>query len=257
MRRSNAGCRSVFLVRIGLVGCVKTKLDRRVPAKDLYTSPLFRGRRAFVEASCEQWFILSAKHGLLSPAEEVEPYDETLKAGSPQERRAWAERVLHKLDAVRPSVNGDVFEIHAGSEYRAFGLADGLRARGAAVDVPAEHLSQGAQLAFYKSGVQARPGAGRGDTAVRRKPMAKTVGAYASLADHLGSVSSDVLELSFAEIERIIGRPLPASARRHRAWWANDTTGAHSHASAWTGRGWNVGGVDLNAGTVWFRTRTR
>lgn len=37
-------------VRVGLVGCVKTKSRRAAPARDLYLSPLFRGWRSYVEA---------------------------------------------------------------------------------------------------------------------------------------------------------------------------------------------------------------
>jgi hypothetical protein len=44
-----------------------------------------------------------------------------------------------------------VFEIHAGADYRDFGLADGLLQRGAVVTVPTLGLSQGRQLAFYAS----------------------------------------------------------------------------------------------------------
>jgi hypothetical protein len=47
-------------MRIGLVGCVKSKLPRAGPARDLYTSALFRGAWCAVERSCERWFILSA-----------------------------------------------------------------------------------------------------------------------------------------------------------------------------------------------------
>ncbi|HWO69164.1 MAG TPA: hypothetical protein VNP94_00195, partial [Actinomycetota bacterium] len=46
-------------MRIGLVGCVKSKRARPAPARDLYTSPLFRGARRFVERSCDRWFVLS------------------------------------------------------------------------------------------------------------------------------------------------------------------------------------------------------
>ena len=54
-------------MRVGLVGCVKKKGSSPAPAGDLYISPLFIGRRRFVEASCDRWFILSALHGLLDP----------------------------------------------------------------------------------------------------------------------------------------------------------------------------------------------
>jgi hypothetical protein len=40
------------------------------------------------------------------------------------------------------------------------------------------------------------------------------------------------------------GHRLPASARRHRAWWANDATG-HAHASAWLEAGYRTEQVDM------------
>jgi uncharacterized protein DUF6884 len=57
---------------------VKKKLTHRAPAEDLHVSPLFVGRCRYVEGSCDRWFILSAEHGLVTPATELEPYDETL-----------------------------------------------------------------------------------------------------------------------------------------------------------------------------------
>ena len=51
--------------------------------------------------------------------------------------------------------------------------------------------------------------------------------------------------LPFAEIEEIIGKPLPPSAHKHPAWWANDSTGSHTHARAWMRAGWKVDHIDL------------
>ena len=62
-------------MRIGLVGCVKKKGPVAAPAEELYVSPLFVGRRRFVESTCDRWFILSALHGLVDPHEVIEPYD--------------------------------------------------------------------------------------------------------------------------------------------------------------------------------------
>ena len=53
--------------RIGLVGCVKDKESEPAAARTLYRSPLFRGRKAWVQRSCSSWFILSAKYGLIHP----------------------------------------------------------------------------------------------------------------------------------------------------------------------------------------------
>jgi hypothetical protein len=47
---------------------------------------------------------------------------------------------------------------------------------------------------------------------------------------------------SFAELEDLIGRPLPKSAYEYDAWWANehpDNT-THSHSRAWTRAGYNA-----------------
>ncbi len=136
-------------VRVGLVGCVKAKRTTVSPAEDLYVSTLFAGRRRYVERTCDQWFVLSAKHGLLEPTAPVEPYDETLKTKGRLERRRWSESVLEQLDAALGDVAGATFEVHAGAEYREHGLTTGLLARGAHVEVPVEGLRIGEQLAFY------------------------------------------------------------------------------------------------------------
>lgn len=136
--------------RIGLVGCVKRKAGSPRPAQDLYMSELFRGRRAYVERSCDEWWIVSAKHGLVHPVEVLAPYDETLKDASHITRRRWSEAVLVAIDErIRPQ-QGEIFEIHAGSEYRDFGVVEGLADRGCVVTVPTEGMRFGPQLRFYK-----------------------------------------------------------------------------------------------------------
>jgi hypothetical protein len=49
---------------------------------------------------------------------------------------------------VHPRI-GDVFELHAGADYRLFGLEDGLRERGCSIENPTEGLKFGRQLALY------------------------------------------------------------------------------------------------------------
>ena len=135
--------------RIGLVGCVKKKLDRAAPAADLYISRLFRGRRAYVGRTCESWFILSALYGLVRPDDLLEPYNVALSSASRAERCAWAASVLSQLDVELGSCAGLTFEIHAGANYVEYGLVEGLMARGAMVEWPCAGLSMGQQLAFY------------------------------------------------------------------------------------------------------------
>jgi hypothetical protein len=129
---------------------VKEKMPDPRPAKDLYVSTLFYGRRSFVERSCDQWWVLSAKHGLVHPDDVLSSYDVTLKDVGRLVRREWSARVLEELDERVQPGPGDVVEIHAGTEYRDFGLVDGLRARGCKIEVPTAGMRIGHQLQFYK-----------------------------------------------------------------------------------------------------------
>ena len=136
--------------RIGLVGCVKQKGSRPAPARELYESTLFVGRRRYVERTCDEWWILSAQHGLVHPDDRLEPYDLALKAMARPQRREWSGRVLAAIDDRIGLQPGDVVEMHAGAEYRDFGLADGLRRRGVEIANPTTGLGIGQQLAFYR-----------------------------------------------------------------------------------------------------------
>lgn len=138
--------------RIGLVGCVKSKGTQPAPAQDLYTSPLFAGRRRWVERTCGRWFILSAKCGLLTPDRLVAPYDETLTKMPFKKRREWSNKVLSALQSDLGDLGVHTFELHAGRAYLAFGIEEGLRRAGAQLEVPCRHLSLGRQLALYHTG---------------------------------------------------------------------------------------------------------
>lgn len=137
-------------MKIGLVGCVKSKLPRSAAARDLYTSPLFKGRRRYVERTCDRWFILSAAHGLVAPDENLAPYDQTLTKVSEAERRRWSQNVLGSLEETLGDLRGIIFEIHAGNAYCAHGLVQDLKRRGAQIEMPTMGLPFGKQLAFYR-----------------------------------------------------------------------------------------------------------
>lgn len=111
---------------IALVGCVKTKLGYAAPARDLYTSDLFRGRRAAVERRAARWFILSTQYRLLEPEQRIEPYESGLADLPIRERREWANAVIDALRTRLGELGRYDFEIHAGANYFGYGLADGL-----------------------------------------------------------------------------------------------------------------------------------
>ncbi len=142
-----------------LVGCVATKRDRPMPAKDLYASDLFARRRRYAERSRRPWFILSALYGLVEPDRVIEPYDLALASLSPDQQNAWGERVAVHLEAVMGSLQGRVLEIHAGEEY-VVALRTPLRRRGADLSRPLQGLTLGRQLQWYDqragSGLAAR-----------------------------------------------------------------------------------------------------
>ena len=76
---------------------------------------------------------------------------------------------------------------------------------------------------------------------------------YSALAIYLKRRSGSSIRLRFDEIEKIIGGPLPQSAREHRAWWANDKF--HSQGKAWMGAGWVTEGLDLEGAEISFSRR--
>ncbi|RAK60615.1 hypothetical protein DJ021_12760 [Phenylobacterium hankyongense] len=74
---------------------------------------------------------------------------------------------------------------------------------------------------------------------------------YQPLSDRLTGHPEDEWRASFAELEEVLGFPLPKGARSGRAWWANDLAKAHSRA--WAAHGWAVGDIDHAAERVVFR----
>jgi hypothetical protein len=62
---------------------------------------------------------------------------------------------------------------------------------------------------------------------------------------------TNIVRLSFAQIDGIIGDNLPLSALRSEDWWANSKT--HIQSLAWLKAGWHVENVNLKDGTVTFK----
>lgn len=74
---------------------------------------------------------------------------------------------------------------------------------------------------------------------------------YTKLGLHLKTVMSEKIQLSFQDIEKILGFSLPESAEKHRSWWANDNT--HVQAlNGWIEHGCRVGFIDLAHKVVIF-----
>lgn len=104
--------------KIALVACAKRKLSKPAPARDLYASSLFKKSREWAERNCDEWYILSAKYGLVPPYKRLVRYEKTLNAMSSQKKKAWAQdvfRQMKKAGVVRPGVQ---FVWLAGQNYK-------------------------------------------------------------------------------------------------------------------------------------------
>ena len=62
---------------------------------------------------------------------------------------------------------------------------------------------------------------------------------YDPLRDYLRRCTFREIELSFSEVENIIGRPLPASAERPQ-WWANQRAAGRPQREAWRVAGFDA-----------------
>jgi hypothetical protein len=139
-----------------LVGCVKSKLPGTAPARDLYTSPLFRRRRAYAEQSGRPWFILSSRWGLVAPDEPIAAYDLYLGDQTADYRAAWGAFVVEQLHAHLGPLRGRTVEVHAGHHYRA-AIDPPLRAHGATPTNPVPALGIGQTLAWYDTVINVTP----------------------------------------------------------------------------------------------------
>lgn len=104
---------------IALVGCCKTKLDHRAPARELYTGRLFRLSLEYADKVLGTGHvgILSAKFGLVTPELELDPYEQELpRAAEPLD--AWGRQVGPQIaDMFGPFDESDTFVLLAGEAY--------------------------------------------------------------------------------------------------------------------------------------------
>jgi hypothetical protein len=75
---------------------------------------------------------------------------------------------------------------------------------------------------------------------------------YVRLADHLRASGCDVVTMQFAELEAVLGAPLPPSARRHRGWWSNNPSNSGA-TRVWLAAGYRTADVDMAGERLVFR----
>lgn len=132
-----------------LVACSSSKLDHRAPARNLYTSTLFKLARRYAETQAKWWYILSARHGLVRPSDCLEPYDEVLPRSSVA-RELWALDVADLLDQWWGIPSSTKVVILGGQRY-AEPLASILQERGYEVSLPLKGKGIGKMQAWLKA----------------------------------------------------------------------------------------------------------
>jgi hypothetical protein len=87
----------------------------------------------------------------------------------------------------------------------------------------------------------------------RRIVSPKVVSKYDGLKGHLKfrAAFTNIVKLSFARIDGLIGTNLPMEAYRNQSWWSNSPSSAHSRG--WIDAGWEVQEVNLAEGFVVFK----
>jgi hypothetical protein len=79
---------------------------------------------------------------------------------------------------------------------------------------------------------------------------------YEPLGEYLKRQDKDQVPMTFAEIERVTGVKLPASASKHRPWWSNNPKNSVM-TKVWLDAGYESEQVDMASRKLVFRRRAR
>ena len=137
------------MAKVVLISCVNKKLKHKSKVQDLYISPLFKKNLKYAKSlNPDKIFILSAKYGLLSLNEEINPYDRTLNKMRSKEIKEWANSALNQLKK-STDIENDEFIFLAGDNYRKFLLPHIKYYK-----IPMQGLSIGKQLQWLSKRIK-------------------------------------------------------------------------------------------------------
>lgn len=205
--------------RLVLVGCVAQKRSAASPAKDLYTSPLWKKRRRYAESTDMPWFVLSAEHGLLDPEAIIESYDRYMERENRSYREEWSRVAANDvLKECRAKGLGAV-EVHAGAAYLEHGLISTLRRSGIDVLWPLKGHRIGEQLGWYD---RVAAGDVNGFSTSVNEPVPATRDLVMASVDHATGVAevyrSGVLGESWSDLPEVWSLPPDAEPIERRLW---------------------------------------
>jgi hypothetical protein len=135
------------MTKFALISCTKLKKDYPCPAQELYLeSQLFNKASQYIrQQDYDDWFILSAKYGLVRKDTIIESYDVTLNSMNSTQRKEWSKEVFNELIKLNPKH----IDFYAGLKYREY-LIPLLELVRVKCHVPLKGKGIGEQLSFYK-----------------------------------------------------------------------------------------------------------
>lgn len=85
-------------MKIALISCSKNKLKGIHKACDLYNSQLFNFQKKYAIKNFDDYYILSAKYGLLKKNDIIKSYNLTLNNFNQKQLKLWAYRVFLEIE---------------------------------------------------------------------------------------------------------------------------------------------------------------
>ena len=104
---------------ITLVGCCREKASSIAPARQLYKSQLFKKAAGWSDRRGDEWFVISAKHGLIKSESKLAPYDARIQGLTQDQRAKWSADVAAQLSALAAFYEVEQMEVTllAGAAY--------------------------------------------------------------------------------------------------------------------------------------------
>lgn len=133
---------------VALVSCTKNKKDGVYPARELYDSTLFNLIKNYLDNQNVDWWILSAKFGLIHNQVIIPTYDLSLSNLSKKERLYWFNNLV---EPIINQLNYQKYIIFGGKYYREF-IVPYLINQSKEVIIPFKSMGIGQQISLMQSG---------------------------------------------------------------------------------------------------------
>lgn len=131
--------------KIMLISCGKNKLKTKAKAIDLYVGTTFKMKKNHAIKYADDFFILSAKHGLLKKEDVIEPYECSLLKQSKKYVLDYSNKVIEQIKKNIPE--GSIIEFHTPDIYWKY-IYENLKNYECLF--PVKGLSQGFHRKYYK-----------------------------------------------------------------------------------------------------------